>query len=482
MRLSDLLSELEAHYDKACADIEITDIVYDSRRVKGGCLFVCLTGGAADGHDFALSAQQKGAVAVVCQRQTECTLPQIKVPDTRRAMFELAAAWFGHPERKMRFIGVTGTNGKTSTVYYIKNILDNLGKKTGLIGTVANMIGNETLPSGATTPEPYELCSLLSKMADAKVEYCVMEVSSHSIVQKRVCGITFDVAVFTNLTQDHLDYHKTMDNYRKAKFKLFDNAKSAVINIDDETGRQFAEQVACKKYTYSTLYNSADFVAKDIKQKPSGVGFLAVTRGGIGRVSVSSLGTFTVYNALAAVGAVCALSVDFNDVLPAAASLECVPGRAQIISGSRPYTVMIDYAHTPDGLNNILSTVREMADGRVITLFGCGGDRDRTKRPLMGQTAARLSDYVIVTSDNPRTEAPMDIINEILPGVKKCRTPFTVIENRRDAIRYAIDMARSGDIVLLAGKGHEKYQILNTGKIDFDEEKIALEIMEELDK
>ncbi|MBP3480911.1 MAG: UDP-N-acetylmuramoyl-L-alanyl-D-glutamate--2,6-diaminopimelate ligase [Clostridia bacterium] len=482
MRLSDLLSELEAQYDKAYADIEITDIVYDSRRVTGGCLFVCLTGGAADGHDYALSAQQKGAAAIVCERQTDSTLPHITVPDTRRAMFELSSAWFGHPERKMKFVGVTGTNGKTSTVYYIKNILDNLGKKTGLIGTVANMIGDKTLPSGATTPEPYELCSLLSQMVSAGVEYCVMEVSSHSIVQKRVCGITFDTAVFTNLTQDHLDYHKTMENYRMAKYKLFESAGSAVINIDDETGRQFAGSVTCRKFTYSAVYNSADFVAKDIKQKPSGVSFLAVTRGGIGRVSVSSVGTFTVSNALAAIGAVCALGLDFGEVLPAAASLASVPGRAQIISGSRPYTVMIDYAHTPDGLKNILSAAREMADGRVITLFGCGGDRDRTKRPVMGQTAARLSDYVIVTSDNPRSETPIDIINEILPGVKKCRTPFTVIENRREAIRHAIGAARPGDIVLLAGKGHEKYQILNTGRIDFDEEKIALEIMEELDK
>lgn len=250
-------------------------------------------------------------------------------------MFELSSAWFGHPERKMKFVGVTGTNGKTSTVYYIKNILDNLGKKTGLIGTVANMIGDKTLPSGATTPEPYELCSLLSQMVSAGVEYCVMEVSSHSIVQKRVCGITFDTAVFTNLTQDHLDYHKTMENYRMAKYKLFESAGSAVINIDDETGRQFAGSVTCRKFTYSAVYNSADFVAKDIKQKPSGVSFLAVTRGGIGRVSVSSVGTFTVSNALAAIGAVCALGLDFGEVLPAAASLASVPGRAQIISGSR---------------------------------------------------------------------------------------------------------------------------------------------------
>ena len=482
MKLSDLLSGMEAQYDSACADIEISGIAYDSRRVTDGCLFVCLSGGAADGHEYAKAACERGAVAVVAEHMTDCSLPHVLVSDTRRAMFELSSAWFDHPERKMKFVGVTGTNGKTSTVYYIKGILDALGRKTGLIGTVANMIGDRTLPSNATTPEPYELCSLLAEMARENVEYVVMEVSSHSIVQKRVCGIVFDAAVFTNLTQDHLDYHKTMENYRAAKFKLFENAKTAVINIDDKAGRELSELVSCKKYTYSVLYNSADLVAKDIKQRPSGVGFLAVTLGGIGKISVASSGMFTVYNALAAVGAVCALGFEFSELLSAAASLASVPGRAQIISGERPYTVMIDYAHTPDGLENILSTVRDGTSGRVITLFGCGGDRDRLKRPLMGNTAARLSDYVIVTSDNPRTENPADIINEILPGVKKCRTPFTVIENRREAIKYAIDMARPGDTVVLAGKGHEKYQILNTGKIDFDEEKIALDIMKELDK
>lgn len=482
MRLSDLLSGMEAQYDKTYGDIEISGIVYDSRKVVPGCLFVCLTGGAADGHDFAKSAEAKGAAAVVAEHMTDSVLPHILVNDSRRAMFELSSAWFDHPEKKMKFVGVTGTNGKTSTVYYIKSILDSLGKKTGLIGTVANMICGRTLPSDATTPEPYALCGLLSQMVKEQVEYVVMEVSSHSIVQKRVCGITFDAAVFTNLTQDHLDYHKTMENYRKAKLELFENSKSAVINIDDETGKQFAERVKCKKYTYSAIYNSADFVAKDIKQKPSGVSFLAVTMGGIGKVCVASCGVFSVYNALAALGAVCALGFSFESLLPAVSSLSSVPGRAQIISRDRPYTVMIDYAHTPDGLQNILSAVRDSTSGRVITLFGCGGDRDRLKRPVMGQTAAKLSDFVVVTSDNPRSEPPMQIIDEILPGVKKCRTPFTVIENRREAIKYAVDMARPGDTVVLAGKGHEKYQILNTGKIDFDEEKIALDIMDELNK
>ncbi len=482
MRLSELLSDTELKYDKSYADIEISGIVYDSRKVTDGSLFVCLEGESVNGHDFALSAQQNGAAAIIAAHPTDSTLPHILTDDTRRAMFDVSSAWFGHPEKKLKFIGVTGTNGKTSTVYYIKNILDTLGKKTGLIGTIANMIGDKTLPSNATTPEPYALCSLLSQMVQEKVEYVVMEVSSHSIVQKRVCGITFDTAVFTNLTQDHLDYHKTMDNYRRAKFKLFENAKSAVINIDDESGAMLSKQYKNKKYTYSAIYNFADFVAKDIKQKPSGISFLAVTKGGIGKVSIASTGMFTVYNAIAAIGAVCALGFEFCDIVENRLSLNAVPGRAQVISGDRPYTVMIDYAHTPDALENILSSVRSCTKGRIITVFGCGGDRDKLKRPIMGQIAARNSAYVIVTSDNPRSEPPMDIINQILPGVKKQKTPYAAIENRAAAIRHAIEIARPDDFIVIAGKGHEKYQILNTGVIDFDDAQTALEIMKELGK
>ncbi len=482
MRLSELLCDTGLKYDKSYADIEISGIEYDSRKVKDGSLFVCLEGESANGHDYALSAQQNGAAAIIAARPTDSTLPHILSDDTRRTMFDISSAWFGHPEKKLKFIGVTGTNGKTSTVYYIKNILDMLGKKTGLIGTVANMIGDRTLLSSATTPEPYQLFSLLCQMVQEQTEYVVMEVSSHSIVQKRVCGITFDTAVFTNLTQDHLDYHKTMDNYRRAKFKLFENAKTAVINIDDDSGSMLSEQFENKKYTYSTIYNSADFVAKDIKQKPSGISFLAVTKGGIGKVSIASTGMFTVYNALAAIGAVCALGFDFAQFAGGGLALDAVPGRAQVISGNRPYTVMVDYAHTPDALENILTTVKNCARGRIITVFGCGGDRDRLKRPIMGQIAAGNSSYVIVTSDNPRSEPPMDIINQILPGVKKQKTPYIAIENRADAIRHAVEMAQPDDFIVIAGKGHEKYQILNTGVIDFDDVQTALDIMEELGK
>ena len=481
MKLFKLISELSVK-SKPENDIEITSICYDSRKVTKGSCFICLSGTKFDGHEYASLAQQSGASVIVAEHQTESTLPHIIVEDTRVAMFELSAMWFGHPERKMRFIGITGTNGKTSAAFYIKSILDRLGKKTGLIGTVSNMIGDKTLPSTVTTPEPYALFELLSLMCKEGVEFVVMEVSSHSIVQKRVCGIKFDVAVFTNLTQDHLDYHVTMENYKLAKRELFDMTKAAVINIDDAAGREFAEYVKCDKLTYSTIYNKADFVAKDIKLRSSGVKFCAVTTGGIANVSAPTPGSFAVYNLLCAVGCVVALGFELSQISPFILNMEGVKGRAEIISGDRPYTVLIDYAHTPDGLENILKSVKEFAKGRVITLFGCGGDRDKTKRPEMGKIACEYSDFAIVTSDNPRTEQPMDIIEDILVGLKGTKTPYKVIENRRDAIRYAIEIANESDVVVLAGKGHENYQIIGTEKTDFNEHEIAIEYMKELGK
>lgn len=475
MKLSQLISGVEA-------DIEIKGIAFDSRKVEDGFLFVAINGESVDGHNYAKKAEQNGAAAIVAQKQTDSTLPHIIVPDSREAMSRIASEWFGHPEKKMRFIGITGTNGKTSTAFYVKRILDRLGKKTGMIGTVCNMIGDKVLKADVTTPEPLALFSLLNDMVNDGVEYVVMEVSSHSICQKRIFGIGFDVAVFTNLTRDHLDYHKTMENYKAAKRQLFDVAKNAVINIDDAVGKEYYDSININKFSYSTRYNHADFVGKDIKVRPSGVKFQALTIGGIARVGIASPGTFTVYNALGAIGAVCALGIKFNEIIPHIMSLGAVDGRAQIISGERPYTVMIDYAHTPDGLENILTSVKKYAQGRIITVFGCGGDRDKTKRPIMGKTVSEHTDFAIVTSDNPRTEDPRAIIDDILPGMTLPKSHYAVIENRREAIRFAIEMAQEGDVVLLAGKGHEKYQIIGTEKTDFDEQQIAVCIMEELNK
>ena len=480
MKLSQLLSGLDVKTQYT--DTEIAGITFDSRKVQKDFLFVCIDGETVDGHKFAKSAEQLGASVIVGQKQTDSTLTHIIVDDSREAMFTIASNWFGNPEKSLKFIGVTGTNGKTSTAFYIKRILDRLGKKTGMVGTVCNMICDKVLHADVTTPEPYALMSLFADMLKAGVEYVVMEVSSHSLSQKRVFGIHYDCAVFTNLTQDHLDYHKTMENYKAAKFGLFLQSDTAVINIDDKTGEEFLQKLPCKALTFSTRKNNADFVGKDIKLRPSGASFQAVTLGGIARVKTASPGAFMVYNALGAIGAVCALGFKFLDVLPHIMSLGAVDGRAQIISGERPYTVMIDYAHTPDGLENILSSVKQYAQGRVITLFGCGGDRDKTKRPVMAEAACKYSDYVIVTSDNPRTEDPTAIIDDIVVGITLDKNNYTVIENRREAIRCAIEMAADGDFIVLAGKGHEKYQILGKQKFDFDEEKIALDIMEELNK
>ncbi len=480
MKLSQLLSglDIKAQY----TDIEITGVAFDSRKVQKGFLFVCINGETVDGHAYAKSAEALGAAVIVGQKQTDSTLAHILVADSREAMFVIAANWFNNPQKHLRFVGITGTNGKTSTAFFVKRILDNMGKKTGMVGTVCNMICDRVLPATVTTPEPLALFELFADMVKAGVEFVVMEVSSHSLSQKRVCGLHFESAVFTNLTQDHLDYHKTMENYKAAKFELFSQCDTAVINIDDKTGEEYFQNIPCKSLTFSTRKNNADFVGKDIKLKPSGASFQAVTLGGIARVSTASPGSFTVYNALGAIGAVCALGFKFLDILPHIMSLGAVDGRAQIISGARPYSVMIDYAHTPDGLENILSSVKQYAVGRVVTLFGCGGDRDKTKRPIMAKVACKYSDFVIVTSDNPRTEAPDAIIDDILEGITLDKNCYTVIENRREAIRFAIENAREGDFIVLAGKGHEKYQILGKDRVDFDEEKIALDIMEELNK
>ncbi|MBR5782675.1 MAG: UDP-N-acetylmuramoyl-L-alanyl-D-glutamate--2,6-diaminopimelate ligase, partial [Clostridia bacterium] len=387
-----------------------------------------------------------------------------------------------HPEKDMKFIGVTGTNGKTSTTFFIKELLDALGKKTGLLGTVRNMIGDKILPSGFTTPEPSQLFDIFSQMRENGVEYVIMEISSHALAQKRVEGLTFEVGIFTNLTQDHLDYHRTMEAYKEAKKQLFAQSKIGVFNIDDATGAEFAAE-CCegeRRVTYSAESNGADIVARDIALHADGVSFMLLTQGHLCRAKVSTPGKFTVYNVTAAVSALCALGLSFSEITSHLSVIKNVEGRAQIVPTGKDFTVMLDYAHTPDALANILCTIRGYAPGRVVTLFGCGGDRDKTKRPLMGQMAAKYSDFVIVTSDNPRSEVPSDIIADILPGVENSGKCYEVIENRREAIEYALRHARKDDIILLAGKGHEKYQILSDGTIEFDEEKIVKEILEVL--
>ncbi|MBQ6946468.1 MAG: UDP-N-acetylmuramoyl-L-alanyl-D-glutamate--2,6-diaminopimelate ligase [Clostridia bacterium] len=483
MTLQEIMQGIVTNSDlSAVHSLNVEKLCFDSRKVVPGTLFFCIRGETTDGHLYAQKAASAGAVAIVAEHQTEADLPHILVENSRKALFYACANFFDHPEKDLKFIGVTGTNGKTSTTFFIKELLDAMGIQSGLLGTVKNMIGQQVLPSGFTTPEPLQLFEIFAQMRQAGVKYVVMEISSHALCQDRVAGLTFEVGVFTNLTQDHLDFHKTMEAYKEAKFNLFRQSKVSVFNVDDATGKEFAERSCEGKHyvTYSAAQNDADFVARDIALHSDGVSFFLVTHGNLCRAKVSTPGKFTVYNATAAVAALYSAGLPFGEITSHLSQLKNVDGRAQIVPTGKDFTVMLDYAHTPDALENILRTVRSYATGRVVTLFGCGGDRDRTKRPLMGEMATKYSDFVIVTSDNPRTEQPAAIIADILPGVEQGSTPYIVIENRKEAIGYAISHAKKDDIILLAGKGHEKYQILSTGKIDFDEEQIVGEFIRDL--
>ena len=471
MKLKEILANIDVKNEYS--DKEVINVTSDSRLVEEGFLYVCIKGASFDGHSVAEKMLEKGAAAVVCERDLGLE-NQIIVDDTRAVYSPICANFFDNPANSLKLIGLTGTNGKTTTTFIIKQILENLGKKVGLIGTVQNMVGSEIYPAHYTTPDPYELQSLFRKMVDAGCEYCVMEVSSQALAQGRVAGIHFELAAFTNLTQDHLDYHKTWENYFGSKRILFENCDIAITNIDDKNGLRIVEGLPCKVKTYSVDNNNSDFTARNVCFSSDGVKYELVTDR-IGRVQCPIPGRFSVYNSLCAVSVAIALGFDFEDVLRAVAKCSGVKGRIEVVPTETDYTVIIDYAHSPDGLENIISSLREISKGRIVTLFGCGGDRDRTKRPLMGEIAARLSDFCVVTSDNPRSEKPADIINDILEGMKNTKTPYKVIENRKEAIEWALENARENDIILLAGKGHETYQILNDGTIHFDEREVVSE-------
>lgn len=473
MKLSEILNGIEIL--NAYNDVEVLDVTQDSRLVKPGFLFICIKGNTFDGHSVAAKMLEKGAVAVVVEMDLGLN-NQIIVSNTRKIYSPICANFYGNPATKLKLIGLTGTNGKTTTTFLIKQILENAGKKVGLIGTVQNMVGDDIYPAKYTTPDPYELQKLFKLMADAGCEYCVMEVSSQALAQGRVSGLNFYIGVFTNLTQDHLDYHKTWGNYFNSKRILFENSEIAVTNADDDYGFEIVKNLPCKVVSYAVETNDADYCAKNVKFKANGVEYELVSDS-IGRVSCPIPGRFSVYNSLCAASVALTLGIGFNDVLSAISKSIGVKGRIEVVPTNTDYTIIIDYAHSPDGLENIISSLREIAQGRVVTLFGCGGDRDRTKRPKMGKIAAELSDFCIVTSDNPRSENPSDIINDILEGMKGISTPYVVVENRREAIRWATENAQKGDIILLAGKGHETYQILPTGTIHFDEREVIFEIL-----
>lgn len=473
MKLSQLLNGIEVKNEYT--DVEVLEVSQDSRVIKEGYLFVCIKGATFDGHSVAAEMLEKGAAAVVVERDLGLE-NQVIVEDTRSALSPICANFFGNPANGLKLIGLTGTNGKTTTAFLIKQILEALGKKVGLIGTVQNMVGDEIYPAHYTTPDPRELQALFRKMVDAGCEYCVMEVSSQALAQGRVKGVDFLLGAFTNLTQDHLDYHKTFENYFESKRILFENCQIAVTNIDDEYGVRITEGLPCKTYTYGVNDINADYSARNVTFAAKGVTYELVCDS-IGRVNCPIPGRFSVYNSLCAASVALSLGFDFSEVVIAISKCAGVKGRIEVVPTDTDFTVIIDYAHSPDGLKNIISSLKEIATGRVVTLFGCGGDRDRTKRPIMGKTAAELSDFCIVTSDNPRSEDPSKIIEDILEGMKDTKTPYKVIENRKEAINWAVNNAKKDDIILLAGKGHETYQILPTGTIHFDEREVVKEAL-----
>ena len=480
MQLSALLEGIEILACTADKTLEVTGVCYDSRKIQPGELFVAVTGFAADGHKFIPMAAAKGALAVLCEREPEENVPYIKVASTRHALAVVSANWFGCPADNMCMIGVTGTNGKTTSTYLLKSVLEQtLGAKVGLIGTIQNMIGDTAIETERTTPESYELQQLFAQMYAAGCTHVIMEVSSHALVLNRVDTVQFKVGVFTNLTEDHLDFHKTMEEYCRAKAMLFTRCETGVVNLDDAYCEKITKDAACGLLTYGVKDTHAQLRAENLELQASSVAFDVCRAGERVRAALAIPGSFSVYNALGVIGAALALGLPLEKITLALAKSSGVKGRAEVVpTPGKDYTVLIDYSHTPDSLENILRTVRGFCRGRLIAVFGCGGDRDRLKRPIMGEAAGRLADLSIVTSDNPRTEKPMDIIDDIVAGMQDAPHPYRVIENRVEAIEWALAHAQPDDVIVLCGKGHETYQEVNHVKHHMDEREIVAAYLE----
>lgn len=481
MKLAKLMEGLEYEVLKGNLDVSINSINYDSRKVKDGDMFVCIKGFKSDGHNFIDAAINNGAKVIVCEDEADVKdgITLIKFKDTRKALAKIGAKYYDNPCDKLNIIGVTGTNGKTTTAFMIKNILESCNEKVGLIGTIANYIGDEKLETERTTPESLELQELFRNMVDKGVKYCVMEVSSHSLELDRVYGVDFEVGIFTNLTRDHLDFHKTFENYYKAKYKLFPRSKTSIVNIDDKYGVRITEDLQKENITNFITYgikNKADIMAKNEKLENMDILFDLVTKDKTERVLLPIPGEYNIYNALGAISACKVLGISLEDIKEGLKHV-VVPGRCERAARGHklPYEIIIDYAHTPDGLENILKTAREFTRRRLISVFGCGGDRDKVKRPQMGKIGTDLSDIAVITSDNPRSEEPDSIIDDIIAGIEKDN--YIRITNRHEGIEKAMEIAEEGDVIVIAGKGHETYQILNTGTIHFDEREVIEEIL-----
>ena len=470
MKLKELLKDIPVLACTADPELEIDYVHYDSRKVTPGSLFVAVSGFASDGNRFIPMALSKGAVAVVTAKKPEGEVPYVLVESDRLALALLGCNFFGHPAKSMTMVGVTGTNGKTSVTLLLKQVLEKvLGVKVGLIGTMANMVGEEKIPTERTTPESFDLQALFARMRDAGCSHVVMEVSSHAVALERIGGTHFDIAAFTNLTEDHLDFHKTMDAYCDAKAELFRRCDKAVVNGDDSYSKRILEAAKCP-VLITSVASGEGLYAQDLQLLSEGISFTACCEEERVPVTLPIPGKFTVYNALTAMGIARQLGISLKDCADALSTATGVKGRVEVVpTPGKDYSILIDYAHTPDGLENVLSSVRDFCKGRLIAVFGCGGDRDPMKRPIMGQIGVRLSDLAVITSDNPRTEDPLAIINDILKGVKPEAGEYIVMEDRRSAIRYAMDIAKKDDIIVLAGKGHETYQEINGHKYHLDE-------------
>ena len=472
--------------------VEISELAYDSRAVGPGTLFFCVIGGTSDGHEFAPQAVEDGAAALVVERELDLEVPQVMVPDVRAAMAPVAAAFFGDPTSELDVVGVTGTNGKTTTAFLVQELLEAAGRQCGLLGTVKRIVGGAEEEVERTTPEAIDLQRTFARMLEAGDRACAMEVSSHALHQHRADSIHFDVKVFTNLTQDHLDYHGDMDTYFEAKRLLFAAESGApslvveggvsVINVDDPYGKRLAEELADNDpealVTYSAAGADASLSAREVEFDAAGSRFSCVTPDGAYGVRTRLPGEFNVANALAALGAAAAVGIETQAAVDALADAAPVPGRFEPIDEGQPFGVLVDYAHTPDSLENVLRAARSITEGRLISVFGCGGDRDRAKRPLMGRAGAELSDVAVVTSDNPRSEDPDAIIEEILAGIEGADSDESVLveSDRRAAIALALERADESDTVVIAGKGHEQGQEFEDGrKIPFDDRDVARE-------
>ncbi|WML43611.1 UDP-N-acetylmuramoyl-L-alanyl-D-glutamate--2,6-diaminopimelate ligase [Neobacillus sp. PS3-40] len=485
MRLQELLNHLHPLIPFSGENPEITSVENDNRKVQSGSLFICIKGYTVDGHDFADAAVEKGAVAILAEHPLPLNVPVFVVKDTKRAMAVIAAGFYENPTKNLHLIGITGTNGKTTTSHLIEKILVDAGKKMGLIGTMYTKIGDEILETKNTTPESMTLQKIFKEMVDVKVDSAVMEVSSHALDLGRVHGCDFNVAVLTNVTQDHLDYHITMEEYKRSKGLLFSqlgnsfdlqHPKFAVLNVDDPASVVFEKSTAAHVVSYG-IDNKADFQAKNIQMSPNGTTFDLLLAESQYSVQMQLIGKFSVYNVLASMATAYVSGIPIKNIIRSIESVKGVAGRFELIDAGQDFSVIVDYAHTPDSLENVLKTIQQFAKKKIFVLIGCGGDRDRTKRPLMAQIACQYATDPIFTSDNPRSEDPLEILKEMEAGVQDKK--YLVIPDRKEAILTAIHSASAGDVILIAGKGHETYQIIGSHVYDFDDRLVARIAIEE---